>query len=77
MDCSEIQYEVKEGVHGEAYNLDGESSWTPVVGKKKRRVPDFIKRRFPPDHSQLIHLNLIVTLHLRRILVHVIPTGPN
>ena len=49
--CSEIQYEVKEGVHGVAYNLDGESGWTPVVGKKKRRcVPDFIKRKFPPDH---------------------------
>ena len=26
-------------------------AWTPVVGKKKKRsVPDFIERRFPPDH---------------------------
>ena len=49
--CSEIQYEVKEGIHGVAYSHDGERGWTPVVGKKKKRcVPDFIKRRFPPDH---------------------------
>ena len=48
--CSEIQYEVKEGIHGVAYSHDGERGWTPVVGKKKRCVPDFIKRRFPPDH---------------------------
>ena len=49
--CSEIQYEVKEGIHGVAYSHDGERGWTPVVGKKKKRcVPDFIKCRFPPDH---------------------------
>ena len=50
--CSEIQYEVKDGTHGVAYSLnDGESGWTPVVGKKKRRhVPDYIRCRFPPDH---------------------------
>ena len=49
--CSEIQYEVKEGIHGVAYSHDGERGWIPVVGKKKKRcIPDFIKRRFPPDH---------------------------
>ena len=48
---SEIQYEVKEGIHGVAYSHDGERGWIPVVGKKKKRcIPDFIKRRFPPDH---------------------------
>ena len=50
--CSKIQYEVKDGVHGVAYSLvDGESGWAPVVGKKKkRRIPDLMKHRFPPDH---------------------------
>ena len=28
-----------------------EQRWTPVIGKKKKRtIPDYIKRRFPPDH---------------------------
>ena len=50
--CSEVQYEVKDGIHGVSYNYcDGESGWTPVVGRKKRRrVPDYIKRIFSPDH---------------------------
>ena len=51
--CSEIHYEVKEGVHGVTFNfiLEDESRWTPIVGKKtRRRVSDFIKCRFPPDH---------------------------
>ena len=48
--CSEIQYEVKEGIHGVAYSHDGERDWTPVVGKKKKScIPDFIKRRYPAD----------------------------
>ena len=48
--CSEIQYEVKDGINGVAYSLsEGDSGWTPVVGKK-RRVPDYIRCRFPPDH---------------------------
>ena len=41
--CSEVQYEVKDGIHGVSYNrCDSESGWTPVVGR--RRVPDYIKR---------------------------------
>ena len=75
--CSEIHYEVKEGVHGVAYSLDDESGWTPVVGKKKRRhVPDRIKRRFPPDHP--IHTtNSGNDSTSEEDLDAVIPTGAN
>ena len=50
--CSSVQYMVKEGVHGVSYrNHLGEQGWTPVIGRKKRRhIPDYIKRRFPRDH---------------------------
>ena len=70
--CSEIQYEVKDGIHGVAYSLnDGESGWTPVVGKKKkRRVPDYIRRRFLLDHP--IHNS-----PESEDLSTVIPTGAN
>ena len=41
--CSEVQYEMKDGIHGVSYNhCDGESGWTPVVGRRKRRsVPSY------------------------------------
>ena len=57
--CSDINYEVREGVHGVTYCCEAEdesreAKWTPVVAKKRKRkyapVPDFIHRRFPPDH---------------------------
>ena len=51
--CSNIQYAVKEGVHGVSYtDCVGEQGWTPVTGRKKKKIiPDYIKRRFPPDHQ--------------------------
>ena len=53
--CSGINYEVREGVHEVTYRYEAEdeANWTPVVAKKKRKyapVPNFVHRRFPPDH---------------------------
>lgn len=54
--CSNINYEVREGIHGVSYHCEDEDDekWTPVVAKKRKRkyapVPNFIRRRFPPDH---------------------------
>ena len=54
--CSEVQYEVQDGVHGVSYRCskdDEQSSWTPVVGRRKKRghVSDYLRYRFPPDHA--------------------------
>ena len=54
--CSEVQYEVQDGVHGVSYRCskdDEQSSWTPVVGRRKKRghVSDYLRCRFPPDHA--------------------------
>jgi hypothetical protein len=48
---------MKDDVHELSLtNHRGEQGWTPVIGKKKKRtVPDYIKRRFPPEppiHNQ-------------------------
>ena len=50
--CSNVQYGMKDGVHGVSYTSHlGERGWTPVIGRKKKRtIPDYIKRRFPRDH---------------------------
>ena len=52
--CSEVQYEVQDGVHGVSYrcsNDDEQSSWTPVVGRMKRGpASDYLRCGFPPDH---------------------------
>ena len=50
--CSNVQYKMKDDVHGLSFrNHLGEQAWTPVIGKKKKRtIPDYVKRRFPPDH---------------------------
>ena len=51
-ECSNLQYVNKDGVHGVSYtNHLGEPGWTPVIGRKRKRtIPSYIKRRFPPDH---------------------------
>ena len=54
--CSEVQYEVQDGVHGVSYRWskdDEQSSWTPVVGRRKKRRPvsEYLRCRFPPDHA--------------------------
>ena len=52
--CSDVQYEVRDGVHGVSYlfSSDEGTGWTPVVGRRQKRkaVPDFVRRRFPPGH---------------------------
>ena len=54
--CSDVNYEVREGVHGVTYRCEGdeEAKWTPVVAKKRKKkcapVPLYLRRRFPPDH---------------------------
>ena len=55
--CNDINYEVRNGVHGVSYcqGASKEAGWTPVVGKKRKRknapIPNFVRRRFPPNHS--------------------------
>ena len=53
--CSDVQYKVRDGVHGVSYHFsrsDESTGWTPVVGRRQKRkaVPDFVRRRFPPGH---------------------------
>ena len=52
--CSDVQYEVRDGVHGVSYHFSSDegTGWTPVVGRRQKRkaVPDFVRRRFPPGH---------------------------
>lgn len=52
VECSDVQYAMKDGVHGVSYTSHlGEQGWTPVIGRRKKRsIPDYVKRRFPPDH---------------------------
>jgi hypothetical protein len=49
-ECTNIQYAMKDRVHGVSFtgHLE-EQGWTPVVGRR-RSIPDFVKRRFPLDH---------------------------
>ena len=49
---SDVQYSKKDGVHGVSYTSHlGEQGWTPVIGRRKKRIIlDYIKRRFPPGH---------------------------
>ena len=51
--CGEISYEKKGCVHGVSFNEEsGETGWTPIVGKKRRRpknLPQAFLRRLPPD----------------------------
>ena len=48
---NEVTYEKKGDVHGVSHkNEDGSTGWTPVVGKKKKRiVPEGFLRRLPPE----------------------------
>ena len=51
-ECTNIQYAMEDGVHGVPYtgSLE-EQGWTLVVGRRRRgSIPDFVRRRFPPDH---------------------------
>ena len=78
--CSDVQYEVRDGVHGVSYSFSNdESSWTPVVGRRQKRrpVPDFVQRRFPPGHS-IHHLSSDSDSGSEDLdLDTVIPTGAN
>ena len=77
-------HEVKDGIHGVAYSLnDGESGWTQwhQLLERSRKTCSYLIT-LDVDFLLIIrsttHLNLIVTLHLKRMSVAtVIPTGAN
>ena len=52
--CSQVQYEVRNGIHGVSYchTESSEAAWTPVVAKRRKKfpVPHYVHCRFPPDH---------------------------
>ena len=51
--CCNVNFEMRDGCPGVRYqDSDDMAGWTPVVGRrrKKKRLPDFVLRRFPPDH---------------------------
>lgn len=52
--CAQVQYEVRDGIHGVSFHQteSNEAGWTPVVAKRKKKVPvpHYIRRRFPLDH---------------------------
>jgi hypothetical protein len=78
--CSNVQYEVKDGVHGVSYRCssDDGNSWTPVVGRRKKRgpVPEYLRRRSPPDH-RVHHSNTVSDVPDDLDLDGMIPTGAN
>ena len=58
--CSNVNFEMRDGCPGVRYQDpdDNEAGWTPVVGRRRRkkRLPDFVLRRFLPDHCmQMAH----------------------
>ena len=52
--CEHVQYEVRNDVHGVSYQQaeSSDAGWTPVVAKRKKKVPvpQYVRCRFPPDH---------------------------
>ena len=60
--CNDVNYEVRDGVHGVSYReaKSKETNWTPVVAKRKKKhsVPFYVHCRFPPDHP-IHHQNTI------------------
>ena len=51
--CCNVNFEMRDGCPGVRYqDSDNVAGWTPVVGRrrKKKRLPDFVLHRFPPDH---------------------------
>ena len=79
--CSNVQYLVKDGVHGVSYTgCRGNQEWTPVISRRKRRtIPEFLKRRFPPDHPIHSHQPDAESTESEseQDLSNVIPTGDN
>jgi hypothetical protein len=52
--CAQIEYEVRNGEHGVSFHQteSSEAGWTPVVAKRRKKipVPQYVRHRFPPDH---------------------------
>ena len=53
--CNDVNYEVREGVHGVTYHdkTGDQPNWTPVVAKRKKKqvpVSSFVRQRFAPGH---------------------------
>ena len=58
--CSNVNFEIRDGCPGVRYQDpdDNKAGWTPVVDRRRRkkRLPDFVLRRFSPDHRmQMAH----------------------
>ena len=62
--CTNVQYEVVDGVQGVTYERDGESGWTQVVGKRKKRKSCSSGQSLEPSSSDVE-------------LGNVIPSDPN
>ena len=53
LSCTEVAYEKREDTHGVAYyDASNMYQWTPVVGKRRTPLPDYMLRRFPPHCRQ-------------------------
>ena len=52
--CAQVEYEVRDGEHGVLFRQteSSEAGWTPVVAKRRKKipVPQYVRHRFPPDH---------------------------
>ena len=51
--CSEVQFELRDGVPGVCYqDTENTAGWTSVFGRRRKRpqVPSYVLCRFPPDH---------------------------
>ena len=52
--CVQVQYEVRDGVHGVSFcqTESSEASWIPVVAKRRKKVPvpHYVRCMFPSDH---------------------------
>ena len=52
--CAYVEYEVRDGDHGVSFCQTelSEAGWTPVVAKRRKKipVPQYVRHRFPPDH---------------------------
>ena len=49
--CSNVDFEIRDGCPVVSYHdPENVAGWTPVVGRRRRKLSDFVLHRFPPDH---------------------------
>ena len=53
--CSDVHYEKREGVHGVMVRQHDKQMWTPVYGRRRKRVPlsKFQMKKIPPHCRRL------------------------